>query len=108
MYGRGYGAGYGRGYGAGYGRGYAGNPSPYCRFNPALPRRWWMDPELRERVETGEIPFYPPVAQAYTGVDKGFIDTQVKVIEQQIEDLHKELEYLKARKEDSSSSKKEE
>lgn len=53
-YGRGRGGGYGRG--MGFGRGYwpgpgaggvygpglgRGNPYPYCRFYPWLPRRWW-------------------------------------------------------------------
>lgn len=38
--GRGYwpGSGFGRGYGMGRGM---GNPYPYCRFYPWLPRRWW-------------------------------------------------------------------
>ena len=33
---------FGRGawWGGGWGRG-RGNPYPFCRFNPALPRRWW-------------------------------------------------------------------
>jgi NAD-dependent dihydropyrimidine dehydrogenase PreA subunit len=34
----------GRGRGMGFGRGMGmgrGNPYPFCRFNPALPRRWW-------------------------------------------------------------------
>jgi hypothetical protein len=36
--GMGRGMGYGRGMGPGMGR---GNPYPYCRFYPWLPRRWW-------------------------------------------------------------------
>jgi len=51
-FGRGRGGGYGRGMGvgrgywagaapgAGWGRG-IGNPYPYCRFYPWMPRRWW-------------------------------------------------------------------
>jgi hypothetical protein len=36
------GMGIGRGMGMGYGMGFGrGNPYPFCRFNPALPRRWW-------------------------------------------------------------------
>jgi hypothetical protein len=53
-FGRGGGRGYGRG--MGYSRGYwsgaapggaysrgvgMGNPYPYCRFYPRMPRRWW-------------------------------------------------------------------
>ena len=30
--------GFGRGYGMGRGM---GNPYPYCRFYPWMPRRWW-------------------------------------------------------------------
>jgi len=30
--------GWGRGWGGGWGR---GNPYPFCRFYPWLPRRWW-------------------------------------------------------------------
>ena len=40
--GRGLGRGMGRGMGLGYGMGMGrGNPYPFCRFNPSLPRRWW-------------------------------------------------------------------
>jgi NAD-dependent dihydropyrimidine dehydrogenase PreA subunit len=35
---RGWGRGRGRGPGRGWGR---GNPYPFCRFYPWLPRRWW-------------------------------------------------------------------
>ena len=41
--GRGF-AGFARGYGAfGWGRGF-GNPYPFCRWFPWLPRRWWAYP----------------------------------------------------------------
>lgn len=40
--GRGMGRGFGRGwFGGGWGR---GNPYPYCRFAPWMPRRWWAGP----------------------------------------------------------------
>jgi len=44
--GRGFGIGMGRGMerGVGFGPGMGmgrGNPYPFCRFNPSLPRRWW-------------------------------------------------------------------
>jgi hypothetical protein len=44
-FGRGRGRGYGRRY-SGLGRGFGmgprmGNPYPYCRFYPRMPRRWW-------------------------------------------------------------------
>jgi NAD-dependent dihydropyrimidine dehydrogenase PreA subunit len=39
-FGRGMGMGRGMGFGRGMGMG-RGNPYPFCRFNPALPRRWW-------------------------------------------------------------------
>lgn len=40
----GFGTGYSRGFGMGYSRGFGmgrGNPYPFCRFYPWLPRRWW-------------------------------------------------------------------
>ncbi len=38
----GYGYGFGRGSGFGYGRRFGGgNPTPYCRAYPWLPRGWW-------------------------------------------------------------------
>jgi NAD-dependent dihydropyrimidine dehydrogenase PreA subunit len=50
-FGRGLGLGFSRGFGRGMGRGFGrglfgggwgrGNPYPYCRFTPWLPRRWW-------------------------------------------------------------------
>jgi hypothetical protein len=46
----GFGMGFGRGLGHGFGRGWfgvgwgRGNPYPYCRFAPWLPRRWWAGP----------------------------------------------------------------
>ncbi|MCD6362856.1 MAG: hypothetical protein J7M13_02485 [Synergistetes bacterium] len=41
-FGRGWGGGFGRGWGMGYGRFMGrGNPYPFCRFYPWLPRGWW-------------------------------------------------------------------
>jgi hypothetical protein len=47
-FGRGMGMGFGRGMGMGFGRGMGmgrgmgrGNPYPFCRNFPWLPRRWW-------------------------------------------------------------------
>ncbi len=38
----GYGYGFGRGFGYGFGRRFGwGNPTPYCRAYPWLPRGWW-------------------------------------------------------------------
>lgn len=47
-FGRGFWSGWGRGFGRGrfggwFGPGWGrGNPYPFCRFFPWLPRRWWM------------------------------------------------------------------
>ncbi len=43
-FGRGQGFGFARRYGLGMGLGrgfWRGNPYPFCRFYPWLPRRWW-------------------------------------------------------------------
>jgi hypothetical protein len=42
-FGRGF-AGYGRGYGTFGWSGGFGNPYPFCRWFPWLPRRWWAYP----------------------------------------------------------------
>lgn len=73
--GRGWG-GFGRGWGGpgwgGFGRGWfgwgRGNPYPFCRFYPWLPRRWWaygagFYPLGPYPVTTG-MPYYPPAAGA--------------------------------------------
>ncbi|NOY77452.1 MAG: hypothetical protein GXO76_06230 [Calditrichaeota bacterium] len=44
--GRGFGFG-GMGYGFGRGRGW-GNPTPYCRAYPWLPRGWWAYPQYNQ------------------------------------------------------------
>jgi hypothetical protein len=52
---------FGRGY-LGMGRG-RGNPYPFCRFNPSLPRRWWAyRPGLNP---TGMGGFYPQAVSGY-------------------------------------------
>lgn len=75
-YGRGRGGGYGRGMGVGrgywagmaprigWGRG-MGNPYPYCRFYPWMPRRWWA---MGMSPYSGSVPVYPqqPVAPLWT------------------------------------------
>ncbi len=65
-FGRGRGGGFGRGYwaGAGFGRGFGmrrgmGNPYPYCRFYPWMPRRWWamsMNPYATGPYAQGVVP----------------------------------------------------
>ena len=70
-FGRGRGGGFGRGYwpGAGFGRGFGmgqgmGNPYPYCRFYPWMPRRWWamgMNPYATQPYAQGA----PPTWGAY-------------------------------------------
>jgi len=60
-FGRGYyGAGYGRGIGwFGFGRGF-GNPYPFCRWFPWLPRRWWAYPAFTQPYYGGygNMPYY--------------------------------------------------
>ncbi len=60
-YGRGFGFGYGFGRGFGYGRGYwPGNPTPYCRAYPWLPRGWWKWGYAPEEFSYPEYPYYYP------------------------------------------------
>jgi len=61
------GGGSGRGWfgGPGWGR---GNPYPFCRFHPWLPRRWWAYGAgfypLGPYPGTTGMPYYPPAAGA--------------------------------------------
>jgi len=76
--GRGGGLGFGRGYwswGYGFGRGVwgpgwgRGNPYPFCRFFPWLPRRWWAMGLTPYGYSYGVAPYWPYAAQpwgAYT------------------------------------------
>lgn len=55
-----YGAGYGRGIGwFGFGRGF-GNPYPFCRWFPWLPRWWWAYPAFTQPYYGGyrNMPYY--------------------------------------------------
>ncbi|MEA2089301.1 MAG: hypothetical protein U9O89_00870 [Thermoproteota archaeon] len=55
--------GFGRGLGWGYG--WPGNPYPFCRWFPWLPRWWWAYPAYR-------LPYYGiPWRQPYSGYGYG-------------------------------------
>jgi hypothetical protein len=44
------------GFGGGFGRGFGrGNPYPFCRFYPWLPRQWWAMPYASQYAAT--IPY---------------------------------------------------
>ncbi len=47
------------GFGGFWGR---GNPYPFCRFFPWLPRWWWASPYAAQYAATitGQFPFYRP------------------------------------------------
>lgn len=93
-YGRGYTSKYGTIYGRGLGRYYArGNSTPYCRWNPALPRGWWRDPNYQHHVSTS-TPVTPPTSY----VDSDAIDYQINLISDQIRFLEKEIDRLKSLK----------
>ncbi len=62
--GRGFGMGRGMGFGRGFGMG-RGNPSPFCRFYPWLPRRWWA-------YGSGYTPAQPPPQTYRPGSNYGY------------------------------------
>lgn len=67
-FGRGF--GWGRGWGAGWG--WRGNPYPFCRWFPWLPRGWWWMgwfyyPSYGGYPGYGYMPGYPPFYPPYTG-----------------------------------------
>ncbi len=57
--GRGFGRGFWSGFGPGRGMG-MGNPYPYCRNFPWLPRRWWtgMYGAMAPSLGTYPVPYY--------------------------------------------------
>ena len=56
----GFGGGFGRGFGRGWGRGRGpGNPYPYCRAWPWLPRGWWWTGAYATDARTGAVPLPP-------------------------------------------------
>jgi len=97
-----YGRGYGRGLGLGLGFGRyngRGNPLPYCRWNPNLPRGWWRYQNLGGTA-TGQQFSTPPGWANYPAYtpDNDTIDYQINLIRNQIEFLEKEIDRLKSLK----------
>ncbi|MHA1686092.1 MAG: hypothetical protein ACTSYD_06735 [Candidatus Heimdallarchaeaceae archaeon] len=93
--GRQYGGAYSPGYGMGLGRGrYSGrgNPLPYCRWNPSLPRGWWRDPNYQQNVAGNQWAANPNY------VNSDAIDYQINLIADQIKFLEKEIDRLKSLK----------
>lgn len=92
-----YGRGWGYGPGTGYGR-ELGNQYPYCRWNPALPRRWWAMPQYQHLID--EYGFNVPPAAATWDPTTGrpesseAIDYEISMIKKQIEYLQDELNRL--------------
>jgi hypothetical protein len=77
--------GRGRGQGRGLGR---GNPSPFCRFFPWLPRRWW--------AASGGVPG-PRAAAPTQGEEWNEADVlkeQASFIQQRLNEINKRLEEL--------------
>ena len=45
----------------GWGGFWRGNPYPFCRFFPWLPRWWWASPYISQYASTiGYFPYYRP------------------------------------------------
>ena len=105
---RGYG-GFGGFFGRGWGvRGWAGNPYPFCRWFPWLPRWWWAYPYGGYSTSyptipqagvspMGGVPTTPfmPFAPTYSKEqERQMLDQQLKALEVQIEVIQKRLKEL--------------
>ncbi len=109
MFWGGFGRGFGRGFG--FGGGGRGNPYPFCRWYPWLPRRWWAYPS------SWNMPWsrYPgvPTMYGYPGVppmygypgsiapsmnppaqEKQMLEEQLKFLEEQLKIIQKRLAEL--------------
>ena len=91
--------GFYRGYG-GFGRGGGGgNPYPYCRFFPWLPRRWWAYPANAQQYMAPYPPVSPLMPPSFPGYSKEqenqMLTQQIQILESQLESLKKRLEELK-------------
>ncbi|MFX0092236.1 MAG: hypothetical protein ACFFBD_10780 [Candidatus Hodarchaeota archaeon] len=106
-YGYGFGRGGGRGYGLGRGGGFGGrgNPSPYCRWYPNMPRGWWRMPTsywkqlgVTPTPVSGISPVLDPlIGWNYTmshASDKEILKAQVETLEAQLEALRQRLTEL--------------
>ena len=78
--------GYGGGFGRGFGRGYNADPTTCARF-PWLPRWWWSDPE-----NAGNYPM-PPAANPDT--EKQYLEGQLKLLSNELEQIKKRLGEIK-------------
>ena len=68
------------------GAGFRGNPHPFCRAFPWLPRRWWAEPSFNWPASTpgyeSEAAFLRAQAEALRG--------QLEAIEKRLEELEKD------------------
>jgi len=89
LYGRGFWKGgpgpAGRGRGMGRGR---GNPSPFCRFFPWLPRRWWAAEEVGSAVP-GPWAAAPVPAEDWD--EAGALKKQASYLQQLLDRINKRL-----------------
>ena len=79
---------FGRGYGAfGWGRSF-GNPYPFCRWFPWLPRWWWTG------IYGPLTPFtWQPTLPKEQEI--AFLEDQKKLIEKELSQINKRLEEIK-------------
>ncbi len=65
----------------------AGNPYPWCRFFPWLPRRWWAYP--------GAYPWWVPgPGGASLQAEADFLKQQASFLQQQLEAINTRLKEL--------------
>ncbi|MDD2359504.1 MAG: DUF5320 domain-containing protein [Syntrophaceticus schinkii] len=88
--------GRGRGQGRGLGR---GNPSPFCRFFPWLPRRWWAAsggvPGPRAAAPEGVPgPWAAAPTQGEEWNEADVLKEQASFIQQRLNEINKRLEEL--------------
>ncbi|AFV12446.1 hypothetical protein Tph_c22560 [Thermacetogenium phaeum DSM 12270] len=67
---------------------WGGNPAPFCRFFPWLPRHWWAYPGWG--FDAGWLP-------GYWGAEQDWKENEAAVLKQQAAFLEKQLEEINRR-----------
>jgi len=81
--------------GGGWGR---GNPSPFCRFFPWLPRRWWAYPGAAFGAGQLPGPWAAGQGQDVAQDEAAFLKQQAGFLQQQLNEINKRLGELEEQK----------
>ena len=74
----------------GRGFGYWGSDPTKCAKFPWLPRWWWANPDPESIPDGSVMPIVPPTQSS----EKEFLETQLKYMSEEIEQIRKRLEEI--------------